>query len=120
MGLNYGGLQPTWFCQLLDNEILEGNSLMAKSVNSAPGDSSIAVTGQQIPGLPVAMARCTVVRHNHLHSNARIELTGTVKDVVVEHNTIENASIGMKVEKTVAGALVRENKFVNVHQPFAT
>ena len=120
MGLNYGGVQPTWYCQFLDNEIVEGNGLTARSGNTGPGDSVLAVIGQELAGVDVPMARCTVVRHNHLHSNARIELTGTVKDVVVEHNTIENARVGMKVEKTVAGALVRENKFVNVHQPFAT
>ena len=116
-GLNYGGVQPTWFCQLLDNEIVEGNGLVARSGSATPGDSLLAVVGQELPGVDVPMARCAVVRRNHLHNNARIELTGTVQDVVVERNTIENARVGLKVDKTVAGALVRENTFVNVRQP---
>ena len=65
------------------------------------------------------LARGTVVRNNHLHNNSRIELTGAVKDVVVEHNLIENSDVGISVETAVAGALVRENKFVNVCQPSA-
>jgi len=54
-----------------------------------------------------------------LHNNARVELIGTVKDAVVEHNTIENADVGIHVEATVAGALVRSNQFVNVRQPLS-
>lgn len=115
-GLNYGGVQPTWFCQLLGNHIVEGNGGVARSVNFTPTDSVLAVAGQELPGVDVAMARCTVVRNNHLHNNSRIDLIGFVKDVVVEHNTIENARVGISVESSVSGELLRENKFVNVRQ----
>ncbi len=116
-GLNYGGVQPTWFCQMLDNEIVEGNGLVGRSGSAPPDDSKIAVVGQEIPGLDVAMARCAVIRRNHLHNNARVELIGTVQDAVVEHNTIENSDVGINLESLVTGALLRENKFVNVLQP---
>ena len=45
------------------------------------------------------------------------ELTGAVTDAVVEHNTVENADIGINVESSVAGAVVRENKMINVDVP---
>jgi hexosaminidase len=117
MGLNYGGLQPTWFCQMLENEILEGNGLVGRMGTAGPGDSQIAITGQEIPGLDVAMARGGVIRRNHLHNGARVELIGSVRDAVVEHNTIEHTSVGIKVETTVAGVLLRENAFRNVRRP---
>jgi len=117
-GLFYGGLQPSWYCQILDNEILEGNSLSGPVFNTPPSlDSHIAIMGAIIPGLDVPLNYGSVVRHNHLHSNCRIELIGTVKDVVVEHNLIENSDVGINVESMVLGALLRENKFVNVDQP---
>jgi nitrous oxidase accessory protein NosD len=37
-----------------------------------------------------------------------------VTDAVVEQNTVENADVGVEVESSVKGSLVRDNKFVNV------
>ncbi|MEI7837952.1 MAG: glycosyl hydrolase family 28-related protein, partial [Planctomycetota bacterium] len=119
MGLNYGGLQPTWYCQFLDNEILEGNGLVGAMGSVPPRDSHIAVIGQEVPGLDVAMARGGVIRGNHLHNNARVELIGTVQDALVEGNTVENANVGIHVDATVKGALVRANTFVNVRRPIS-
>ncbi|MCY2928537.1 MAG: glycosyl hydrolase family 28-related protein [Planctomycetota bacterium] len=120
MGINYGGLQPSWYCQMLDNEILEGNGLVGAMAGVPPKDSHVAVIGQEIRGLDVAMARCGVIRGNHLHNNACVELIGTVQDALVEGNLIENANVGVNVEASVTGALVRANTFVNVRRPSST
>jgi hypothetical protein len=117
-GLFYGGLHPSWSCQVLDNEIPEGNCLGGPVFNTPPSlDSHIAIIGAIIPDTDVTLNLGTVVRRNHLHSNSRIDLMGTVKDVVVEHNTIENSDVGINLQSLVTGAILRENKFVNVDQP---
>lgn len=117
-GIFYGGLQPSWYCQMLGNEIPEGNSLVGPFNNTPPPrDSHIAAMGGVIPGLEVPMNRCAVIRRNRLHNNARIELIGTVQDAVVERNTVEHSDVGVSVETGVAGALVRSNEFLNVDQP---
>ncbi|MCY2928355.1 MAG: glycosyl hydrolase family 28-related protein [Planctomycetota bacterium] len=116
-GLIQGSAQPVWYCQVIDNQILEGNGVLGPFNETQPLDSHVAVTASVIPALESPLARCVVIRGNRLHNNARIDLTGSVTDAVVEHNTVENADVGVHVEPTVSGAVVRENKFVNVRQP---
>ncbi len=121
-GLVYGGVQPSWYCQLVDNEILEGNGILGPCNETPPKDSHIAAIGNVYPadpGLTAPLVRCVVIRRNHLHNNSRVALIGTVRDAVVEHNTIENADVGVHVDATVTGALLRANKFVNVLQPLS-
>lgn len=118
-GLSYGSVQPSWYCQLLDNQILEGNGILGPSNESASKESHIAAIGQMLPGFTPPLVRCVVIRHNQLRNNARIELIGSVRDAVVEHNTVENADVGVHVDTTVTGAVVRANNFVNVGRPFS-
>lgn len=117
MGIYYGGLQPTWYCQFLDNRIAEGNGLVGAMGSVPPKDAHIAVMGHELPGLDAPMARCAVLRRNRLDNNACIELQGTVQDAVVEHNRIEHCAVGIRVEPRVGGALLRENRFEDVGQP---
>ncbi len=119
-GLIYGSAQPSWYCQLVDNEILEGNGILGPCNETPAKDSHIAAIGQMYPADPLfvsPLVRCVVIRRNRLHNNACIELVGRIADAVVEHNTVENASIGINVETTVAGELLRENTIENVDQP---
>lgn len=116
-GLCYGSVQPSWYCQMIDNEILEGNGLQGSCNEIPPKDSHIAAMGPKIQGYDSPLVRCVVIRGNHLHNNSCIELLGSVTDVVVEHNTVENADVGINVEATVAGAVIRENKIINVDKP---
>jgi hypothetical protein len=118
-GLIYGSAQPSWYCQLIDNQILEGNGVLGPFNESPPFDSHVAAIGSVIPALASPLVRCVVIRGNHLHNNARVALIGAVTDAVVEGNTVENADVGVHVDSTVNGAVVRENKFVNVRQPFS-
>jgi hypothetical protein len=115
-GLCYGSIQPSWYCQMIDNEILEGNGIYGPA-GEAVKDSHIAAMGPPIPGYNSPLVRCAVIRGNQLHNNACIELTGGVSDVVVEHNLIENADVGIRVEPSVTGGVVRGNTFVNVDDP---
>ena len=72
-GMNYHGIQPSWFVQWLDNEILEGNIFHADHDNRClSGEAHIGVFG--LVGhdwrLPITLG--TVLRGNRLHNNARI------------------------------------------------
>lgn len=93
---------------------MQGNG---KGERCHPASGPLDGTGQVVPGVAAPMVRCTVVRGNHLFNNSRIDLIGTVQDVVVEHDTIENARAGIRVEKPVAGVRMRSNAFLNVAQP---
>jgi Pectate lyase superfamily protein len=115
-GLSYGSLQPSWYCQMLDNEIPEGNGILGPA-NEMPKDSHIAAMGAMIHGFDSPLVRCVVIRGNRLHNNSCIELTGSVTDAVVENNTVENADVGINVEPSVAGAILRGNKMINVNKP---
>ena len=53
----------------------------------------------------------------HLHNNSCIELVGKLSDAVVEHKTVENAAVGINVETTVSGVVLRENRIENVDEP---
>jgi Pectate lyase superfamily protein len=113
-GLCYGSVQPSWYCQMVGNEIVEGNGILGPCNEAPAKDSHIAAMGPPIPGYNSPLVRCVVIRGNHLHNNSCIELIGAVCDAVVEHNTVENANVGINVETKVTGAVLRENRFVNV------
>ena len=116
-GLCYGSIQPSWYCQMMDNKILEGNGILGPCNENPAKDSHIAALGPKIAGYDGPLVRCVVIRGNHLHNNSCIELTGSVRDAVVEHNTVENAAVGINVEPSVSGAVLRENRIENVDQP---
>jgi len=42
MGINYGGLQPTWYCQFLNNRILEGNGVVVRRGRKEAGSKALA------------------------------------------------------------------------------
>ena len=116
-GLCYGSVQPSWYCQLVDNVITEGNGILGPCNETPPRDSHVAALGPPIPGYTSPLVRCVVIRGNRLHNNARVQLLGQVTDAVVEHNTVKNSDVGVYVEASVGGALVRENTFENVLRP---
>ena len=119
LGLNYSGIQPSWFCQFLDNTIAEGNGILGPLNEESPLDSQVMAHGTVIPQIGAPLCRGVVMRRNHLHSIARLALLAALKDAIVEQNTVENADVGMWVDGKVEGALARDNRFVNVRQPYA-
>ncbi len=120
----YRHFQPSWYCQFLDNEILEGNGYRFGPNNATlAGDSFLGTFGLQCRGNTAPLAYCAVHRRNHLHNNALIRIVGVnrehpgVRDVVVENNVIENARVGLYVDEGCVGVLERGNVFKNVEQP---
>ena len=129
-GMNYNGVQPSWFVQWFDNEILEGNIYSADHDNHRlSGEAHIGVYGL-IGGewkLPIVLG--SVIRRNILRNNASIVLgtelpngkvsPGTrtdplVTDVVAENNVIENVDTGIYQFQTTRGVWLTGNQFRNV------
>ncbi len=110
LGLWYHGYQPSWYCQFMDNEILEGNYYHWDSA----AEAKIDILGARRGDYEGPLNKGPVVRRNRLHSNAHIRISGTCRDVIVEGNYVANNDQGIFVSKTVENALVRNNKFENV------
>ncbi len=121
----YRHYQPSWYCQFLDNEILEGNFYRGgPNGGKASGEAFIGTWGLQKPPNTVPLALGAVHRRNHLHSNAHLELNGGgnarapgVRDVILENNIIEKADIGLKIDAGSIGVLQRGNVYRDVSQP---
>ena len=112
MGLWYHGFQPSWYCQFMDNEIIEGNYYHWYSAAEAKVD----ILGARRDDYEGPLNKGAVVRRNRLHNNAHIRISGTCRDVIVERNHVANNDQGIFVSKTVENSLVRENTFENVAQ----
>lgn len=117
----YHGYQPSWYCQFLENEILDGNGYRFGPNNAtACGASFLGTLGCQRGENPAPLAYASVHRRNVLHDNARIVLNGYhaerpgVRDVIVEHNRIENTEVAFEVGPGCTGVLTRANTLVNV------
>jgi hypothetical protein len=129
IGKQYGGYdfppekspahQPDWFVQFLDNEILEGNCYRYNANNAAlAGESHVGVYGwASRSGWPWPYNLGAVVRRNHLHNNAHVEVSGACAEVVVENNRIERADAGVVVDGG-RGVLLRGNQFAEVRAPY--
>ncbi|HID06937.1 MAG TPA: LamG domain-containing protein, partial [Armatimonadetes bacterium] len=109
LGIPYaGGIQPDFYVQFIGNEIVEGNSYRFGANNATlAGPSHIGVYGSA----PSINFGC-IVRENHLHNNARIEISGRIENVVIEGNVIERASTGIRIDEGCANVLLRNNRFV--------
>lgn len=125
-GMNYDGIQPSWFVQWLDNRITEGN------VYGGGHDQSMAVGEAHLgvfclpPGVTpdAPLTLCAVVRGNRLDNNAHLAIGGSdppnsglrypyVQEVVVEGNRVANAEVGLRIARASFGVLARNNTFVN-------
>jgi hypothetical protein len=133
-GMNYYGVQPSWYVQWLGNEVLEGNIYNADHDNwRLSGDAHIGVYGLIGPEWRLPVTVGTVIRANRLHNNASIVL-GTelgqsglpapagrndplVKDTIVEGNLVEHSDVGVYLFQTAHSTLLRDNRFRNVKRP---
>ncbi len=133
-GMNYHGIQPSWYVQWLDNEILEGNIYSADHDNwRLSGDAHLGVYALIGPDWRLPVVLGTVMRRNHLHNNASIVLGSElgrsgatsvgprrdplVRDVLVENNLVENSDVGVYHFQTAHRVLLRDNQFRNVKRP---
>ncbi|MBT3380009.1 MAG: hypothetical protein HN742_36070 [Lentisphaerae bacterium] len=117
----YRHYQPSWYCQFLGNQILEGNGYRFGANNATgAGDSFLGTYGLQHGDNPAPLAYCAVHRHNKLHNNGIIRLRGInrerpgLRDAIVEHNYVANANTGIYVDDGCVGVFERGNTFENV------
>lgn len=104
------GYQPSWYCQFLDNEILEGNGYGHRhaSLGTVGYDEAKAFDG--------ALVRGAIFRRNVLHNNASISIAGQTEDALVENNRVENSDKGIVVKASARGTLLLGNTFEGVTQ----
>ena len=110
LGLCYHGYQPSWFCQLLNNTIREGNYYHWTSATQA----TLKIFGATRAPFEGPLNRAAVVRDNRLENNAMIRVYGTCRDAIVEDNQIADSEQGIFVSEKTDGVLVRNNTFENV------
>ena len=113
LGLWYYAFQPSWYCQFLDNEILEGNYY---HWNEA-ADSVLEVFGAKHGSYQGPLNVGAVVRGNQLLGQSYIRVSGSCRDVVVEGNRVAHADRGIFVSRDTARVLVKDNQFEDVAQP---
>ena len=108
------GWHPVFRCQFLGNTLEGGNGFGARI--AGPASIGVATTGnnEQYTG---PLARAMVIRRNTLDDQASILVDGNVADVIVEHNTINDSPLGVRIGGSVSGAVVRSNAFSAVPQP---
>ena len=129
-GMNYHGIQPSWYIQWLDNEITEGNAYNAGHDNYLlSGEAHLGVFAlPKSPAINDPLTYGCVVRHNHLLNNAHIAVGGTdpynpsytnpvVQEVVVEQNDIHDSQIGVFLRRASSGVFLRENHCTRVIEP---
>ncbi|MCA1596653.1 MAG: right-handed parallel beta-helix repeat-containing protein, partial [Chloroflexi bacterium] len=125
-GMNYDGIQPSWFVQWLDNRIVEGNVYGGGHDQSvASGEAHLGVfalpPGKQ-PAAPLTLA--CIVRGNILENNAHLAVGGSdppdpaitypyVQEVVVEHNRVEHSAEGLVIARAASGVFARSNEFID-------
>jgi hypothetical protein len=109
---------PSWYHQYFDNEILVGSGTRGPWGDIPPLDSHLSVVGEG--------SRGTVFRRNVLHNNARIETEmfvwaqsdwGIVRDVIIDHNIIRDADVGINLRGRNNGVLLWGNRFERVKEP---
>ena len=107
------GQQPSWYCQFLDNTIIEGNAYghrtggFGTAAAGTPGDGK----GRSI--------RDVLFRRNECQNNASISIGGNLHGAVVEHNAIEHTETGVHVRRPASGVILRANRFDDVPSPTA-
>lgn len=105
------GHQASWYCQFLDNQILEGNGYGPRVANfgTIAHDKSNTFNGPMVRG--------ALFRRNTCRNNSGFDISGATADVMVEHSTICDTEIGIKVAAKSERVLLRDNQFVNVAKP---
>lgn len=104
------GQQPSWFCQFLDNEIVEGNGYGHRSASfgTVGGDDPKVYDGPLVRG--------TIFRRNICRNNASFNINGATVDTLAEHCTVRDNDIGIKVGASAKGVLLRDNTFERVER----
>ena len=103
--LGLGQRMPTWGCQVLDNEILEGNSYGGRRANLR----TVSIEGSSV--------RANVFRRNNLRNNSALVVGAGTEDTLIENNKVSRADIAIIIKPGAKGTLLRGNTFDHVAQP---
>lgn len=107
------GHQPSWFCQFLDNEIVEGNGYGGR------GAALATITGDESKTFAGPMVRDIIFRRNQCRNNAAINIQGAARDILVERCAVRHAEAGIRVQAAASGVLLRDNCLEDVARPLA-
>jgi hypothetical protein len=106
-GIFYHHPQPSWYTQILANEIVNGDL-------SAP--AAISICGSQAGKTTALLNFGAIVRANVLDGNARIDVGGSesrdtpsVSDLVIEKNKIRNTDVAIAIDGTIPSLVIRNN-----------
>jgi hypothetical protein len=109
------GMQPSWNCQFLDNQILEGNSYGSRISGFKTIDSTIDFDPTKNYNGP--LVRATIFRRNILHNNAGFDIASRTEDTLLENNRIQDCEVGITIRPPARGTLQRGNTFKGVTEP---
>jgi len=121
-GMNYDGVQPSWYIQWLNNRITDGTVYGGGHDQTVSvGEAHLAVQAMPTRMTPLApVTLCGIVRGNVLEDSAHLEVgTGNdapismTEEVIVEQNTVRNSDVGLIIGRGCDGILTRNNTFVN-------
>jgi len=91
--------QPSWYCQFLDNQILEGNGYGHRM----SGFGTISAQGVQTSG--------TIFRRNAIQNNGNMHIGKDSKNTLVEHTVIRQSDKDVSVLCEQAEVYLRDNAF---------
>jgi len=91
------GPQPSWYCQFLDNQILEGNGYGHRT----GGFGIISAQGVQTRG--------TIFRRNVIRNNGQMQIRKDTKNTLVEHMLIQQSDKGITVSCDKDEVYLRDN-----------
>lgn len=93
------GPQPSWYCQFLDNAILEGNGYGHRT----GGFGIISAQGVQTRG--------TIFRRNTIRNNGQVQIRKDTKNTLVERMLIQQSDKDIAVSCDKDEVYLRENTF---------
>ena len=131
-----------WFIQWINNDLQvaisyhqgvgpSGDRAEVTPEGGAPyGLMGFVITGTLTSEpLPFPYVRACVIRGNHLSFGQRVLIMFgyggprrkaphvAARDVIVDHNAIDHASVGIELDANVAGAVINDNRFTGVTEP---
>lgn len=106
------GWQPSWYCQFLDTQVLEGNAYGGGGTAISATTSVSEQGGKGVYSGP--LCRGLVMRRNRIASNGRISVGGNTLDALVEHCDLEHSERGIEVGGETRQVLLRGNRFTDV------
>ncbi|PDT87312.1 hypothetical protein CO669_26010 [Bradyrhizobium sp. Y36] len=121
-GRSYGKYyQPALYTQFLDNSIEAGT--VGGLTFYVPADAVLKAMGSPVPPNTAPLVRGVIMRKNRLRGNATIEIQGkdginpSIVDAIIEHNSVEDVDVGVKIDAGATRVLIGENFFKRTKVP---